>query len=715
MPQSEHAGLPRYALALALAVAVLLPWLTLGSASAASAQAPHSSAGAPPAGVPEPAAAPVGAWGASGIPRLRVPTADVIGSFEATYDLDKDGGVAVTETITQLFDDALGVHHGIYRSITVRQGVQGQADAYRYYAMSEVSVSSPTGANTDLQQIDNGNEITLKIGSAKVTVSGTQTYVVRYRLAKVMNPQADQTAEFYYNVFTSDAMAKSRVSLAVTAPAAATEVRCGRGAEGTPCATATAGSPARFVVADLVPYEDLTVALRYPVAAFNPLRPDIRSGGSPLGEGQAVAASYAALAAGVLLPLAAIVGMTALVATRGRDEWYAGLTPGLTPGAAGSAGPGALPVPQAPGIPAATSARWQTVTGAARRDPPAPAPAAPAHPTRRGGTPTIAVQFTPPPGVQPGLVGTIVDESADTLDVSATVIDLAVRGFLQIEEVASGGMFKRTDWQLTRLVPRPEESLRPYESTVLEGLFAQSNPVLLSDLKNRFAETLATAKHEMYAEVVQRGWFRSSPERQRAGWRLLGGVLAGGGAVMLFTLGSAMRGVDRTAGIGLPVSSGVILGAGTLVAGLVVILLGGRMAAKTAAGSATLAQSLGFRQYLLTAEAGQIRWEEAQDIFSRYLPFAIVFGVAQRWAETFQSVAQAAAAAGQPLSMPTWYLYQGALFPDFGGIVSGVDDFSTSASGTFQSTPGSSGGSGFGSSGGSFSGGGIGGSSSGTW
>lgn len=694
-PWSERAGRPRYAVALAIAVAVVLPWLTLGSTAAASAQTPHSGVGAPSSGVPRAAAAPVGAWGASGIPRLRVPSADVIRVFDATYELDKDGGVAVTETITQVFDDALGVHHGIYRSITVRQGVQEQADAYRYYAMSEVSVSSPTGANTDLQQIDNGTEITLKIGNAKVTVSGTQTYVLRYRLAKVMNPQADQTAEFYYNVFTSDAMPKSRVSLSVTAPAAATEVRCGRGAEGTPCATANAGSPARFAVADLVPYEDLTVALRYPVAAFNPLRPDIRSGGSPLGEGQAVAASYAALAAGVLLPLAAIVGMTALVATRGRDEWYAGLTPGLSPGAAGSAGNGAPPVPRAPGIP------------------PAPAPAA--HPTRRGGTPTIAVQFTPPPGVQPGLVGTIVDESADTLDVSATVIDLAVRGFLQIEEVAPGGMFKRTDWQLTRLVPRPEESLRPYESTVLEGLFAQSNPVLLSDLKNHFAESLATAKHEMYAEVVQRGWFRSSPERQRAGWRLLGGVLAGGGAVMLFTLGSAMRGVDRTAGIGLPVSSGVILGAGTLVAGVVVFLLGGRMAAKTAAGSATLAQSLGFRQYLVTAEAGQIRWEEAQDIFSRYLPFAIVFGVAQRWAETFQKVAQAAAAAGQPLAMPTWYLYQGALFPDFGGIVSGVDDFSTSASGTFQSTPGSSGGSGFGSSGGSFSGGGIGGSSSGTW
>lgn len=74
---------------------------------------------------------------------------------------------------------------------------------------------------------------------------------------------------------------------------------------------------------------------------------------------------------------------------------------------------------------------------------------------------------------------------------------------------------------------------------------------------------------------------------------------------------------------------------------------------------------MGFRQYLVTAEANQIRWEEAQDVFSRYLPFAIVFGVADRWAKTFQEVAAAAAAAGQVVIMPDWYIYHGALFPDF--------------------------------------------------
>jgi len=377
--------------------------------------------------------------------------------------------------------------------------------------------------------------------------------------------------------------------------------------------------------------------------------------------------------------------MGVLVATRGRDEWYAGVTPGLSPGSADAVAPGAVP-------------------------PPPPAP------TLRGRRPEIAVQFNPPPGVQPGMVGTMIDESADTIDVSATVMDLAVRGFLRIEEIQSGTMFSRTDWRLVQLTPPPGQTLRPYEATVLEGLFADGSDVTLSDLKYKFNTTLNLAIRQMYTEVVERGWFRRSPQRQRAGWQALGFLLIGAGAVSCFYLGVITRAIDRTGGFGVGIPSGIVLGLGLIVAGLIFRILGKRMAAKTAAGSAVYAQSLGFRKYLETAEADQIRFEEASAIFSRYLPYAIVFGVADRWAGTFQKVAEAAAAAGSPIIMPTWYIYSGAMFPDFTSIADGAGSFASSAGGTFAATASSasSGGSAFG--GGGFSGGGgIGGSSSGSW
>jgi len=616
---------------------------------------------------------------------------DRMSSFTADYVLDAEGGATVTETIDYVFGTSGGVKHGIYRNIVTRQAVTDEngrpsEENFRYYALDLESVTSPTGAPTETKLTDqSGGETQIRIGDPNVTVSGTQSYVVKYHLANVMNPFPDH-AEFFYNVFVGDTVPKDRVKVTVTGPGGVTSVRCVRGSDpGRDCDSAQAGQTAVFTVDNLLGNEDLTIATSLPRAGFGELKPDIRAAGSSYDEGQAKVLTSLALAGGIGAPLVAAGVMGVLVATRGRDEWYAGVTPGLAPGSADAVAPGTAP-------------------------PPPPAP------TLRGRRPEIAVQFNPPPGVQPGMVGTIIDESADTIDVSATVMDLAVRGFLRIEEIQSGTMFSRTDWRLVQLPPPPGQTLRPYEATVLEGLFAEGSDVKLSDLKYKFNTTLNLAIRQMYTEVVERGWFRRSPLRQRAGWQALGFLLIGAGAVSCFYLGVVTRAIDRTGGFGVGIPSGIVLGLGLIVAGLIFRILGKRMAAKTAAGSAVYAQSLGFRKYLETAEADQIRFEEASAIFSRYLPYAIVFGVADRWAGTFQKVAEAAAAAGSPIVMPTWYIYSGAMFPDFTSIADGAGSFASSAGGTFAATAssGSSGGSAFG--GGGFSGGGgVGGSSSGSW
>ncbi|HEU4331088.1 MAG TPA: DUF2207 domain-containing protein [Lapillicoccus sp.] len=615
---------------------------------------------------------------------------DKMSSFTAEYVLDKDGGATVTETIAYVFGTSSGAKHGIFRNIVTRQEVTDPSgktseDTYRYYALDLESVTSPTGAPTDTKVTDQPEGTTqIRIGNPDVTVSGTQTYVLTYHLANVMNPFPDH-AEFFYNVFRGDSIPKDAVKVTVTGPGGVTQVSCIRGSgQGQPCDRAEPGQTALFEVSNLLGNEDLTIAASLPRAGFGDLKPDLRSGGSSYDEGQAKVLTSLALAGGIGAPLVAAGVMGLLVATRGRDEWYAGVTPGLTPGSSDAVAPGSVP-------------------------PPAPA-------TVRGRRPEIAVQFNPPPGVQPGMVGTIIDESADTIDVSATVMDLAVRGFLRIEEIQTGAVFSRTDWRLIQLPPPPGQTLHPYEATILDGLFAGGSDVTLSDLKYKFHTTLNLAIRQMYTEVVERGWFRRSPQRQRQGWQALGFLLIGAGAVSCFYLGVVTSAIDKTGGFGIGIPSGVVLGIGLIVAGLIFRILGKRMAAKTGAGSAVYAQSLGFRKYLETAEADQIRFEEASAIFSRYLPYAIVFGVADRWAGTFQKVAEAAAAAGNPIVMPAWYVYSGSMFPDFTSIADGAGSFASSAGGTFAATAssGSSGGSAF--SGGGFSGGGgAGGSSSGSW
>ena len=611
---------------------------------------------------------------------------DRMSSFTADYVLDAEGGATVTETIDYVFGTSGGVKHGIYRNIVTRQAVTDEngrpsEENFRYYALDLESVTSPTGAPTETKLTDqSGGETQIRIGDPNVTVSGTQSYVVKYHLANVMNPFPDH-AEFFYNVFVGDTVPKDRVKVTVTGPGGVTSVRCVRGSDpGRDCDSAQAGQTAVFTVDNLLGNEDLTIATSLPRAGFGELKPDIRAAGSSYDEGQAKVLTSLALAGGIGAPLVAAGVMGVLVATRGRDEWYAGVTPGLAPGSADAVAPGTVP-------------------------PPPPAP------TLRGRRPEVAVQFNPPPGVQPGMVGTIIDESADTIDVSATVMDLAVRGFLRIEEIQSGTMFSRTDWRLVQLPPPPGQTLRPYEATVLEGLFAEGSDVKLADLKYKFNTTLNLAIRQMYTEVVERGWFRRSPLRQRAGWQALGFLLIGAGAVSCFYLGVVTRAIDRTGGFGVGIPSGVVLGLGLIVAGLIFRILGKRMAAKTAAGSAVYAQSLGFRKYLETAEADQIRFEEGEDIFSKYLPWAIAFDLADRWAKICGDLV---AMGRLPNATPYWYVgsYNMAAF-NTGFLTSSLATAAAPAPSSGASGTGFGGGSSFG--GGGFSGGGGGGGGGGSW
>jgi len=118
------------------------------------------------------------------------------------------------------------------------------------------------------------------------------------------------------------------------------------------------------------------------------------------------------------------------VARKGRDEQYLGVTPGLEPGVGQDQRTSRVPV------------------------------------MRR---PVVAVQFTPPAGLRPGQLGTLLDEQANAIDVTATIIDLAVRGFLRIEEVEQAHFLHGGDWRLVMSWPAPVEQLQDYELVLLKA------------------------------------------------------------------------------------------------------------------------------------------------------------------------------------------------------------------------------------------------------
>ena len=134
------------------------------------------------------------------------------------------------------------------------------------------------------------------------------------------------------------------------------------------------------------------------------------------------------------------------------------------------------------------------------------------------------------------------------------------------------------------------------------------------------------------------------------------------------------------------------------MAGIVLLFSAKRMPRRTPAGTGMVRRVFGFRTYIETAEAQEMRFQEKENIFSKYLPYAIVFGCTEKWARAFEQL-------GQQPDTGSWYV--GTHPFTAVAFASSIDHFSMAAVGTISSTPAGSGSSGFG--GGGFSGGGGGG------
>lgn len=281
------------------------------------------------------------------------------------------------------------------------------------------------------------------------------------------------------------------------------------------------------------------------------------------------------IAAGVLASiLAGVAGYFGTVWWR-RDERYAGITPGTLP-AEGTE------------------------------------PAIERAPVREN----IAVQFTPPGGVSPAELGTLTDGLAFPKFHAATIVDLAVRGHISIEPTGS------KKWRLSRLEAAGDE-LTDYEEQLLDAVFLDEDPVRLDALSRDARKALVEAGSTLETEVYERGWFTSRPLRSRSTVILTG--------ILLVVLAAPALAFTMTNGIGIFGFTVSALGTGRLLAV--------RSAHKrTATGHALYVQGRGFEKFLETAEAGKLQFELDEDVFTTYLPHAMVLGVVDRWIALFRQM-----------------------------------------------------------------------------
>jgi uncharacterized membrane protein YgcG len=246
----------------------------------------------------------------------------------------------------------------------------------------------------------------------------------------------------------------------------------------------------------------------------------------------------------------------------------------------------------------------------------------------------------PPANVPPGLAGTLVDERADVADVIATLMDLAQRGYLVIEESTSSSPFrlggKSFTLRKTDVVPQ-ERDLNPMESQLYKAIFRGRDSVSFSDLNQKFYANMPKLQTKLYDTAVERGYFGASPENVRSRFGCFGGLLLAAAVVVGFvSLGMFS---EYTSTLLCPfIAAGLV--------GVILMWLGQHMPAKTRKGAEAAALSRAFKNYLANLE----RYADPQtvtDQFARYLPYAIAFGLERSWINRFKRIPET--------PIPGWY------------------------------------------------------------
>jgi uncharacterized membrane protein YgcG len=589
---------------------------------------------------------------------------DQIDSFTINYDVQPSGVLKVKETIVWRFGSNSG-RHGMQRDLVIREP-DPYSDQDFVYGISNIKVSSPDpgvatqfSSKTIESQGGREAELNLRIGDPNQTVSApTATYVISYDETGAMR-SFNGYDEFYWDGPGFGNPLIKELTITATVPGGAQDATCFAGPprSSTPCQTKkfTKGGQANFGQTNVPPGQSVSVGVKITPGLVADNKPHMEPNGSNLSSAEGVGA----------LTLAAVTLLTAVGSPivgvlwwrrNGRDQRYADLAPGTVP----LPGQGVRVMPNDSDIP-------------------------------------IPVAFSPPP-IPVAEAGLLMDGQVDIRETAATIIDLAVRGALTVQSDGDH------DFRITLV--DPTKASAPHETVLLTNLFEDETLGAERDLSQpgSLASPHEQIRDSVRNQVAERGWFRKVPSA--AATSGLGVALI---AIALFaTLGLGFwiawaRALPRLLLLLIPLLPIVITFA--------VIRAKLKRGQRTAEGRAMCDQVEGFRNYLGTAEADQLKFEEGEDVFSKYLPWAIIFELADRWAKICGDLV---AMGRLPNETPYWYIgnYQMAAFN-----TAFLSSSLTSSATPVTSSPGAVG-TGFGggsSFGGGFSGGGGGGGGSSGW
>ncbi len=327
---------------------------------------------------------------------------------------------------------------------------------------------------------------------------------------------------------------------------------------------------------------------------------------------------------------------------------------------------------------------------------------------------SIAPRYDPPEKFTPAEAGTLVDERVDMRDMTSTIVDLAVRGYIKIVELDKKKLLflSNKDYALVKLRDA-DNYLKNHERLMLTGLFRKGSIVAddkvmvgakcpdclnkeiitISSLKENFYTELPSIKNAIYVQLVNNKYFPSNPENVRN--KYMG-------------TGITYIAVSLIAGI---IIQNILLIVVGIFLGAITMIISRFMPRKTREGVMKAVHIAGFEEFVRRVEKDRIERMIQDDpgIFERLLPFAMALGCADQWASKFEGIFK---------ESPKWFVGEpGVSFAPyyFANRLGNAINTAGSAMNSRPRSSGAGGGSSSFSGGGGFSGGGFGGGGGGAW
>ncbi|MGC8776054.1 MAG: DUF2207 domain-containing protein [Minisyncoccia bacterium] len=253
----------------------------------------------------------------------------------------------------------------------------------------------------------------------------------------------------------------------------------------------------------------------------------------------------------------------------------------------------------------------------------------------------VVVEYNPPDNLTPIEIGTLLDRRVDITDISSVIMDLAVRGYIKIRYTAQEIRFwsGKKDFELIKLKDGAD-LVHPADKIIFELLFSNRDSVKLSDLieqKTTFQSDIKKIQKNIEQHLYNEGYFDQASENKLK--KLKTFVTTVILFIGFFISKIFLSGFEF---IFIALFVGIVI-----VLSVMMVKLSHKLTSK---GISTLRKILGFREFLQLTEKDKLQLLNAPELqpemFEKFLPYAMVLGVEDKWVQKFEGIYNA---------IPNWY------------------------------------------------------------